>query len=245
MTSLALRLAGPLQSWGTSSRFAFRGTDAQPSKSAVLGLLAAAQGRRRTDPIEDLLDLRFGVRCDQPGTHVRDFQTAHPMDGGKPLPLTYRHYLGDAAFVAVVDGDAGVIDGLAQALRNPAFPLYLGRRSCPPARPVPVGVREGSYVDVLRSTDPTTGVPWLASKWFRGRQGPTVELDIVRDVLDGERAHDRMPDAPISFDPHHRRYATRGVIREHVTVDNPDSRRAAREPVGALTTHVPLGMGDG
>ncbi|MFW0768389.1 type I-E CRISPR-associated protein Cas5/CasD, partial [Trabulsiella odontotermitis] len=59
MTALLLRLAGPLQSWGTSSRFSRRGTDRVPSKSGVVGLLAAAQGRRRTDPLEELLGLRM------------------------------------------------------------------------------------------------------------------------------------------------------------------------------------------
>ena len=76
MTVLLLRLAGPLQSWGDSSRFTTRATRREPTKSGVIGLLAAAQGRRRTDSIEDLLTLRFGVRTDQPGSVVRDFQTA-------------------------------------------------------------------------------------------------------------------------------------------------------------------------
>ena len=46
------------------------------SKSAVIGLLAAAEGRRRTDSIEHLLDLRFAVRTEQAGRVERDFQTA-------------------------------------------------------------------------------------------------------------------------------------------------------------------------
>ena len=42
---LVLRLAGPLQSWGSSSRFTRRSTEAFPTKSGIVGLLAAAQGR--------------------------------------------------------------------------------------------------------------------------------------------------------------------------------------------------------
>jgi len=51
-----------MQSWGVESRFVRRTTSPHPSKSGVIGLLAAAQGRRRTDPVEDLLQVSFGVR---------------------------------------------------------------------------------------------------------------------------------------------------------------------------------------
>ena len=73
---LLLRLAGPLQSWGSASRFTRRGTDPQPTKSGIVGLLAAAEGRRREDPIEDLSGLRLGVRVERPGVLIGDFQTA-------------------------------------------------------------------------------------------------------------------------------------------------------------------------
>jgi len=42
MPTLLLRLAGPMQSWGLSSRFTIRDTSLEPSKSGVLGLLCAA-----------------------------------------------------------------------------------------------------------------------------------------------------------------------------------------------------------
>ncbi|WP_223273999.1 CRISPR-associated protein Cas5, partial [Nocardia cerradoensis] len=48
-----MRLAAPLQSWGVASRFARRETQQYPSKSGILGLIAAARGHRRTDPIEE------------------------------------------------------------------------------------------------------------------------------------------------------------------------------------------------
>ena len=55
MTTLLLRLAGPMQAWGDSSRFAQRHTRREPTKSGIIGMLAAAQGRRRTDGVEDLV----------------------------------------------------------------------------------------------------------------------------------------------------------------------------------------------
>lgn len=44
MSTLLMRLAGPLQSWGTTSRFDQRDTGKEPSKSGVIGLMAAALG---------------------------------------------------------------------------------------------------------------------------------------------------------------------------------------------------------
>lgn len=242
MTTLLLRLAAPMQAWGTASRFAYRFTDPQPSKSAVIGLLAAAQGRRRSEPIEDLLALRFGVRCDQPGTLVRDFQTARPLDESYSLPLTYRFYLGDAAFVAAVEGNDSLIGALAEALRRPAFPLYLGRRSCPPGQPILLGLRQGSFDHVLRSTSQISGAPWIAAEWYRRRQGSSVKLEIVRDAVNDEKPMSTASDMPISFDPNHRRYRMRDVVRETCVVNNP--RRPRRLPAlaapGSVTEHLPF-----
>ncbi|NLE97041.1 MAG: type I-E CRISPR-associated protein Cas5/CasD, partial [Propionibacterium sp.] len=87
MAVLLLRLAGPMQSWGDSSRFTTRSTRREPTKSGVLGLLAAALGRPRTAEIADLAGLRFGVRVDQPGKVMVDFQTAQD-ERGRPMPLS-------------------------------------------------------------------------------------------------------------------------------------------------------------
>lgn len=125
MTVLLLRLAGPLQSWGTSSRFVHRGTDRAPSKSGVIGLLGAAQGLRRTDPLGELLQLQVGVRVEQAGTMERDFQTARPVDGSKPMPLSYRFYLADAVFLVAVEGEDGLLGGLEQP-HVPAVPRPAG-----------------------------------------------------------------------------------------------------------------------
>lgn len=74
-TTLLLRLDGPLQSWGVASRYARRDTLDHPSKSGVIGLCAAALGRRRTEPIADLAGLRFGVLVVDPGRVLEDYQT--------------------------------------------------------------------------------------------------------------------------------------------------------------------------
>lgn len=77
MTTLLLRLAGPMQAWGTDSKVDTRTTGAQPSKSGIVGMIAAAMGRSRDELVDDISALRFGVRTDQGGTILRDYHTAH------------------------------------------------------------------------------------------------------------------------------------------------------------------------
>ena len=69
MPTLLLRLAGPMQSWGTTSRFDQRDTGKEPSKSGVIGLLAAAMGidRENWTGLQPLARLRMAVRHDRPG----------------------------------------------------------------------------------------------------------------------------------------------------------------------------------
>ena len=85
MSVLLLRLAGPMQSWGTSSRFTERDTRREPSKSGVIGLACAALGKPRQEKpehadrwptLEELSDLRMGVRVDLEGQVRKDYQTA-------------------------------------------------------------------------------------------------------------------------------------------------------------------------
>ncbi|MFE6099354.1 type I-E CRISPR-associated protein Cas5/CasD [Streptomyces laurentii] len=88
---LLIRLAGPLQSWGVTGRFARRDTHTRPTKSGVIGLCAAALGLDRDEPLGELADVRFGVRADRPGTPLRDYHTV----GGGRYPLRPRDLVTD------------------------------------------------------------------------------------------------------------------------------------------------------
>ncbi|WP_327043731.1 type I-E CRISPR-associated protein Cas5/CasD [Microbispora sp. NBC_01189] len=222
MSVLLIQLAGPLQAWGSSSRFARRSTEAAPTKSGVVGLLAAAQGRLRGDDLADLAALKFGVRIDQPGMRLRDFHTAHRFDTDAAMPVSERYYLADAVFVAGVEGEQGLVEELHRALRDPVFLPYLGRRSCPPSRPVDLGVRHD-----LTLEDALARQEWRASRWYqrRHRTQQHVELEALIEATPADGAVDTLRDQPLSFDPLHRRYALRGVRRITVPgVPNPTAR---------------------
>jgi len=230
MSVLLLRLAGPMQSWGSSSRFATRRTEIAPTKSGVIGMLAAARGIRRTEPITELLGLSFGVRLDQPGQIIRDFQTARTLDGGASAPLTYRFYIADAVFLAAVEGDRELLLGLDEALHRPRFPLYLGRRSCPPSSKISLGVQEQSLDDALDAW------PWLAADWYRKKAPYNVRLEIIRDARPADKVTETFADEPVSFDPAHRQYAWRSVVRRHQDVANELADRRGSRP------HDPLSL---
>lgn len=162
MNTLLLRLQGPMQSWGTGSRFDRRDTGLEPSKSGVVGILGAALGRDRGAPIDDLAALRMGVRVDREGILRYDYQTA--MDvlraDGKSQQKTvqsWRYYLADAAFLVGLEShDGSVLRGLHKALRNPRWPLYLGRKGYLPSPPVwlPRGLVEAPLEESLASYPP-------------------------------------------------------------------------------------------
>lgn len=205
MPTLVLELSGPLQAWGSDSRFVRRETRMLPTKSGVVGLIAAAQGRRRTEEVEDLVGLRFGVRQEQVGTLVRDFQTAIDWRSGKSLPLSHRSYVSDAKYVVGLEADAPLLEGVAEAIRSPVFPLYLGRRSCPPSGRIVLGLKEEPLERVLDAE------PWRASAWYRRKQPQQVRLLWSRDALPEEIRDETVRDLPISFDPRRRDYGWRDV----------------------------------
>lgn len=228
---LVLRLAGPLQSWGRPSRYNRRETHHQPTKSGVLGLLAAAQGRPREAPISDLLALRLGVRTDQPGSLLRDYHTVSDHRG-RPMPssqvnakglqkktspakhtgVTTRYYLQDAVFAAALHGPATFLEALEHAVRTPVFPLSLGRRSCPPAGPLSMGL----YPDTPLA-EALSSVPWLAADHHRKKiHGTHVTLTATVEDPDGEHTLDDTPD---TYDLRTgTAFSTRSVHRTSITV---------------------------
>lgn len=233
MTALLLRLSAPLQSWGTSSRFTRRGTDLVPSKSGIIGLLAAAKGLRRTDPLEDLLKLKLAVRTEQAGKLERDFQTATRYGERTPISVSTRHYLADAVFLAAVEGDINLLEGLQSALRNPHFQLYLGRRSCPPVGRIDQGLRNTTAVGALGDE------PWHAAAWFqKSWKRADADLALVADCDHGEAAAELVRDEPLSFDPRHRQWEWRSV-RHHdpIRVPNPYYEKAT-----PVANHDPMAV---
>lgn len=157
---LILRLDGPMQAWGTHTFEDFRPSNLYPTRSGLLGLLAACLGVERTDNAGQAAlaaSVEFSVRVDtaverfdgkQPmqknGVKLPDFHTvmdARKVDGkaNKFPVVSRREYLFDAAFTVAVGAKPDAmftLDTIADALRRPLYTPTLGRRACPPSRPV-------------------------------------------------------------------------------------------------------------
>lgn len=202
MATLLLRLAGPLQSWGAESKFEIRRTMKFPTKSGVIGMLAAALGYSREESLDKLNRLKFGVRIDREGKLLRDYHTAV---GDKPY-ITNRYYLSDAVFlVGLESDDADLLSDIEKAIKNPVYPLFLGRRSCPPTMPLLLGVREADLITALKSEQ------WLLTEWRQKQiyDSSDRRLRIITDSDDNNGAVIR--DVPVSFSPVYRRFAWRNV----------------------------------
>ena len=103
MPTLLLKIDPPIQSWGTTLKLKNHETDMYPSKSGVIGMIAAAFGRKRDEDISDLAELRFGVRIDRQGTILDDFQVSEVS--GKDKKIGHRKYISDACFTCGIQAD--------------------------------------------------------------------------------------------------------------------------------------------
>jgi CRISPR system Cascade subunit CasD len=159
--TLFLRLEGPMQSWGERARWSVRDSAPEPTKSGIVGLLGCALGLKDDADLQALSRaIRLGIRCDRPGEPLIDYHTIaggvlsaegkikKTASTGEPgTVVTWRTYLCDASFLAAVHAAPELIDRLAQGAQHPVWPVYLGRRSCPPAKPLFEGVGEYSSLE--------------------------------------------------------------------------------------------------
>ncbi len=182
--TLLFQLKGPMQSWGYRSRFDYRDTALEPTRSGVVGLICAAMGIARGENLSRFDVIRMAVRVDEDGRPERDYHTALNVikaDGSEgETVVSYRDYLADASFtVGLQSENKGLLDEIADALRNPVWPLFLGRKAFPLAVPP------------LRPDDrPEAGT--LEDRLFLGDGKTRIALE----TQDGERTQN---DWPVNF----------------------------------------------
>ena len=182
MATLLLRLAAPLQAWGSNSKFNIRSTEREPTKSGIVGMLAAAMGIQRNDDpemLEPLNALRFGVRVEREGKLLRDFHMVHEMTGKKASHVTE-------------SDNTECLEQLEYALKHPVYPLFLGRRSCPPTLPVVLGIRNDELINVLKTEPPVL-----------------EKCESKRIVYESYESGVPVRDKPVSFSQLHRQYGFR------------------------------------
>ncbi|WP_033324253.1 type I-E CRISPR-associated protein Cas5/CasD [Streptomyces yerevanensis] len=257
---LLLRLAGPLQSWGERSHFNERDTARFPTRSGVIGLLAAALGRHRGENLDDLTRLSITVRADRPGIVLRDL---HTVGGGLPAKatvttaegkkrsgdtgtlLTHRSYLADAVFtLALTAGDdTTVLDRAAAALAAPHWPPYLGRRSCPAEGPLLLG----HFDDVLHhlihvpiAAPPperdASGIEFLSDRPLDHLRAPAT--DTKPDTGTGAHPAGEVNDQPLTFHSRRRAYRARPLYRRTLPLPAAQHTGLGAEHLRTLTAYL-------
>jgi CRISPR system Cascade subunit CasD len=211
MATLLMCFDGSIQAWGVQSRFDIRETVMEPSKSGVFGLVAAALGRDRSDQINDLADLRLGVRVEREGQMRRDYHTATKWIRDRRTQkweasfatLSTRFFLADAVFLVGLEGEnRQLLEQIDHALEQPHWPLFLGRKACPPGRPIRLenGVVDESLENALANA------MWLGRRTASAtgrREGQEPErlrtvIEYRGQAMDGLLLQ-RRPDQPLSF----------------------------------------------
>ncbi|PKY92820.1 type I-E CRISPR-associated protein Cas5/CasD [Facklamia hominis] len=219
MATILLKFAGPLQSYGTSSHFETRHTDLYPSKSAVLGMVAACLGYRRQekDKLQLLNTLDFAVRVDQVGKLLKDYHTAKKYKKNGDFERTYvtnRYYVEDAVFLAALSHeDSDFIARIAEALLNPYFQPFLGRRALPLTADFFQGVHEEKIITLLKK------YPWQANQWYQKLHSNQVTIYFDAHLLN-ESPRMMRKDRPESFDQAGRRFNIRYEASLDVQLDS-------------------------
>ena len=249
---LLLHLSAPLQAYGVGSRFpSVRDTATHPSRSALIGMIAAARGTSRNDMagLQELRPLRFAIRIDRPGVIQRDFHTVgggrdsnsetivtaegKPRELSKATLVSERYYLADAAFtVAVTAPDEKLIRTCAEALAIPKWPTHLGRRACTPDMPVLLATTRDALSALMRFPLHATQNPHNTSGSIIDfvADHPLDQLPIAGDKRSEPPEHGARPAyalaaEPVSFKAHNRAHTAVSYYRRRVHL--PSSVKAA------------------
>jgi CRISPR system Cascade subunit CasD len=254
MSVLLMRLAGPLQSWGTRSRFTNRDTGLEPSKSGVIGLLCAALGWSRdadtfqiiskTYTLKEFAEsLRMAVRVDREGRLMLDYHTAQQLmrdfhttqnvrrpdaKGTLKTVLSDRFYLADADFLVGLEGDRPLLERIDEKLHDPTWTLYLGRKSFVPSLPVFEAVSDSDRLSDDQLIEVMEKHAWRRRYYAETPPGKPLRGVIEVDYGKGEPRQD----VPLSFVSRNRHFAVRHVR------DYPFPIPEIVEPI-AERTHVP------
>lgn len=246
--TLFLRLEGPLQSWGDQqSKFVVRRTARAPTKSGIIGMLCSALAISRSEALYKLPTfsrLKMGVRIDRPGIRIWDYHTVganmrKTTAEGKSKTdaiLSRREYLSDASFLVALQADQTLISELEEALKNPKWSLYLGRKSCPPSRPV-AEHPSGKFPDLISALQ---SVPWL--KRSNNDSQPTTLtcfLDWEPTTEESSAPDDALVwyDVPLSLDPPSHR--PRFVIKRELPLGIPNGIQIEKKPAPLYTSLRP------
>lgn len=207
---LLFTVYAPMASWGDIAMGELRGSWDRPSRSAMLGLVAAALGLDRSDQgRHDALDAGYGVaiQLDRPGRAMVDYHTVQTVRASvvKKAPgrtrgellaladpetmLTQRTYREDALATVALWPRAGAewpLAALAERLRHPGYVLYAGRKANPLGLPLdPQVIAAESLAAAFAARKAPVGLEW--PRRLPGAPQPEISHDPCEGFPSGLR----------------------------------------------------------
>ncbi|WP_209427659.1 type I-E CRISPR-associated protein Cas5/CasD [Pararhodobacter sp. SW119] len=183
---LIFTLAGTFASFGDVAGHERRGSWTWPGRSAILGLLAAAQGIRRDGDFAGLEALRVAVAVFETGNHLRDYHTVQTIPSavvrrpqarpdalalarqGVNTTITLRDYRTGVLYGVALAGPG--LEPISEALERPVFHLHLGRKACPLSAPL--------APQIVPAASPEEALGQLAlPPWHAGAAARTLYAD--------------------------------------------------------------------
>lgn len=219
---LALRLQGPMQSWGFNSQFNRRDTGLFPTKSALVGLCCAAMGldrgsEKEKNELESFSKTKLtcvAIPCKSRKKEftvkrIQDYHTVQNTRDAKgsiknDAVLTYRQYLNDACFISLFEGDKTFVGKVAENLKNPIWGVWLGRKACIPSAPVFAGLFASQNEAISKIPE------------FEGK--PIEKFSHVTEVSSFGNGIDSYMDQAVSFNIHGRQFSPRRVMLQEAKV---------------------------
>ena len=191
MRHLILKFDGVMQAWGGHTYEDFRPSELFPTRSGIIGLLAACLGieRNDSDRLQSLansvkLTVRAEPRSEQANiTRIIDYHTVKNARTVKELQMgsvsknsstivSHRQYLCDSIFtvaIGEVEHAKFNLADIAVAVKKPIYTPFLGRRSCPLSRPLfESWIDAADGLEALRQYGGTEGVVYSEDESDKG-----------------------------------------------------------------------------
>lgn len=154
--TLSFTVSGPFAAWsGTAAGSREIDCESGPSRSQAIGMVAAAIGIPRSRPHE-LYRLQEALLCAvvtrRSGVRLVDYQTSREY--GNPSAegiILRRDYACGGEWTVLLEGEEELLRDIEQALLFPVFPIYLGRKSCPPDAPPRTEIIGSGLADAVRA----------------------------------------------------------------------------------------------
>lgn len=213
-STLLLRFSAPMQAWGTVTQKSIYNTNEFPTRSGIVGILAASKGYDRYHSLDEFEKFRIGIRVDRQGEVLEDYQLSGTQWlESKDRKVSTRRYLTDAVFLVGIEGEKKDLEALAKSIKKPVFPLFFGRKNCLPTCPIVLEIIDETVDYALKSYEKLADKSW-GQKEVKIYLEEPVPGEVSRELI--------LNDIPVRYPSGRMQYLQRRVY-EYVLEEKEDA----------------------